>query len=84
MRARTRSKIREQDAAQTEYRGRESYEQQSADGRGGQSDMFDQPDYPPRQLAKGEEPKEDDGQLVTPEDRLPSIPPDDPNGEARH
>jgi len=87
MRARNRSKNREheqQDGQITEYRGRESYEQQSPDGRGGQSGMFDQPDYPPRQLAGGEEPKKDDGQLVTPEDRMPSIPPEDPNGDPRH
>jgi hypothetical protein len=43
--------------------------------------MFDQPDYPPRQLAGGEEPTRDDGQLVTPEDRLPSAPPDEPSTE---
>jgi len=41
--------------------------------------MFDQPDYPPRQLAGGEEPTQDDGQLVTLEDRLPSIPPEEPS-----
>jgi hypothetical protein len=51
-----------------EYRGRESYEQQSADGRGGQSGIFDQHDYPPRNSAPGD-PAADDGQLVAPEDR---------------
>jgi hypothetical protein len=84
MRARIRSKDRaheQPDGELTEYRGRESYEQQSPDGRGGQSGMFDQPDYPPRQLAGGEEPTRDDGQLVTPEDRLPSAPPDEPSTE---
>lgn len=81
VRARSRSKSREhgkQDGELTEYRGRESYEQQSPEGRGGQSGMFDQPDYPPRQLAGAEEPAQDDGQLVTAEDRMPSTPPDDP------
>jgi|GEM_PF-4707486 len=81
VRARIRSKIRavQPEGELTEYRGRESYEQQSSDGRGGQSGMFDQPDYPPRQLAGGEEPTQDDGQLVTLEDRLPSIPPEEPS-----
>lgn len=90
MRARIRSKSRgheQADGELTEYRGRESYEQQSPEGRGGQSGMFDQPDYPPRQLAGGEEPGEDDGQLVTQEDRLPSTPPEEhsvTDGPTRH
>jgi hypothetical protein len=85
MRARLRSKAKahdQTDGAISEYRGRESYEQHSPEGRGGQSGMFDQPDYPPRQLAAGELlPSQDDGQLVTPEDRLSSTPPAYP---ARH
>lgn len=85
IRARKRSKNREgdqRDSELTEYRGRESYEQQSPEGRGGQSGMFDQPDYPPRQLARGEEPAQDDGQLVTVDDRLPSSPPDADNEQS--
>jgi hypothetical protein len=60
-----------------EYRGRESYEQQTPEGRGGQSGMFNQTDYPPRQIGRAEEPAEDDGHLVTVQDRLPTPPPDE-------
>ena len=78
MRARVRPQFRDsglheqglEDAELTEYRGRESYEQQTSEGRGGQSGMFDQRDYPPRTSVPGEPPPEDDGQLVPPADRL--------------
>jgi hypothetical protein len=78
MRARSRSKNRgqgQQDGELTEYRGPESYEQQSPEGRGGQSGMFNQTDYPPRRIGGAEVPAEDDGQLVTLEDRLSTAPP---------
>ena len=67
-RVRTRSKYPERDHSEnvdvTEYRGRESYEQQTAEGRGGQSGIFDQPDYPPRNSVPGEPPRDDDGHLA--------------------
>lgn len=77
IRARVRSGVRESDLQEqgldhgvlVEYRGRESYEQQSSEGRGGQSGMFDQRDYPPRTSVQGEAPPEDDGQLVPPQDQ---------------
>src|ERR1700712_5363429 len=71
-RVRARSKYPErlqgEDLDVTEYRGRESYEQQSADGRGGQSGVFDQHDYPPRESVPGESPRADDGHLAPAED----------------
>jgi hypothetical protein len=79
-RARVRSKVPQhdqQDAELTEYRGRESYEQQTPEGRGGQSGMFNQADYPPRRIGGAEAPAEDDGQLVTLEDRPPTAPDSD-------
>lgn len=79
IRARSRTKQRgRSQGALDEYRGRESYEQQSPEGRGGQSGMFDQTDYPPRQQTHGDEPAKDDGQLLTPEDHMPSTPPAGP------
>lgn len=67
-RVRTRSKYPEREQSDnvdvTEYRGRESYEQQTAEGRGGQSGIFDQPDYPPRHSIPGEPPRDDDGHLA--------------------
>lgn len=67
-RVRVRSRQQGENLDVTEYRGRESYEQQSPEGRGGQSGIFDQHDYPPRESIPGEPPRDDDGHLAPAED----------------